>query len=198
MDALGWRSAHLAGTSLGGMVAQTLAIRHPSRVRTLTSIMSTPAARIGTMPKPATLKAIMKLSGTPATNAEQAARKAVAMRRITGSPGYPFDEREVGDIGRRSFERHPGAPEDDQRQRAAVSVSGDRRAALRGLRVPALVIHGEEDPIIRLKAGQATATAIPRAQLVTYPGMGHDLPRALWPSMLGHLRALAARSTPVG
>ncbi|MEU7453987.1 alpha/beta fold hydrolase [Streptosporangium roseum] len=191
LDALGWESAHLVGTSLGGMIAQTLAIRHPSRVRTLTSIMSTPAARIGTMPKMATLKAILKISGMPVTSPDQAAQEAVAMKRLIGSPRYPFDEREVGDIGRRSYERHPGTPEGDARQRAAVAVSGDRRRALAKVRIPTLVLHGEDDPIIRLRAGRATADAIPGARLVTYPGMGHDLPRALWPSILDQIRSLA-------
>ncbi|MEV4183010.1 alpha/beta fold hydrolase [Streptosporangium canum] len=93
--------------------------------------------------------------------------------------------------GRRSYERHPGTPEGDARQRAAVAVSGDRRKALAKVRIPTLVLHGEDDPVIRLKAGQATAAAIPGARLVTYPGMGHDLPRALWPSMLGQTRSLA-------
>ncbi|WP_268961163.1 alpha/beta fold hydrolase [Nonomuraea cypriaca] len=190
LDALGWQSAHLVGTSLGGMIAQTLAILHPTRVRTLTSIMSTPAARIGTIPKIATLRAIMKLSNTPVTSPDQAAQEAVAMRKLIGSPRYPFGEKEVGDIGRRSYERHPGTPEGDARQRAAVTVSGDRRKALATLRIPALVLHGEDDPVIQLKAGQATAAAIPGARLVTYPGMGHDLPRQLWPSMLEQIRTL--------
>lgn len=193
MDALGWRSAHLVGTSLGGMIAQTVAILSPARVRTLTSIMSTPAARIGTMPRIGTLRAIMKLSATPVTSADQAARKAVEMRRIIGSPRYPFDEKEVGEIGRRSYERDPGSPEADARQRAAVAASGDRRKALAGLRVPALVLHGEDDPVIHPRAGRATAAAIPGARLVTYPGMGHDLPRQLWPAMLEEIRAMALR-----
>jgi pimeloyl-ACP methyl ester carboxylesterase len=191
LDALGWESAHLVGTSLGGMIAQILAIRHPSRVRTLTSIMSTPAARLGTMPKMATLKAILKISSMPVTSPDQAAHEAVAMKKLIGSPRYPVDEREVGDIGRRSYERNPGTPEGDARQRAAVAVSGDRRKALAEVRIPTLVLHGEDDPVIRLKAGQATAAAIPGARLVTYPGMGHDLPRALWPSMLDQIRSLA-------
>ncbi|MBO2458281.1 alpha/beta fold hydrolase [Actinomadura violacea] len=191
LDALGWESAHLVGTSLGGMIAQTLALRHPTRVRTLTSVMSTPAARLGTMPKITTLKAIMKLSAMPVTGPDQAAREAVAMRRLIGSPRYPFDEKEVGDIGRRSYERHPGSPEADARQRAAVTASGDRRKALTTLRIPTLVLHGEDDPVIRLKGGRATAAAVPGARLVTYPGMGHDLPRQLWPSMLEQIRTLA-------
>ncbi len=96
------------------------------------------------------------------------------------------------DIGRRSFERHPGAEQDDLRQRAAVIASGDRRNALAGLRIPALVLHGEQDPVIRPRGGRATAGAVPGAKLVTYPGMGHDLPRALWPSILDEIQALAA------
>ncbi|MBB4940143.1 pimeloyl-ACP methyl ester carboxylesterase [Streptosporangium album] len=191
LDALGWESAHLVGTSLGGMIAQIIAIRHPSRARTLTSIMSTPGARIGTIPKMATLKAIMKISSMPVTSPDQAAQEAVAMKKLIGSPRCPFDEQEVSDIGRRSYERNPGTPEGDARQRAAVIVSGDRRRALAKVRIPTLVLHGEDDPVIRLKAGQATAAAIPGAQLVTYPGMGHDLPRALWPSILDQIRSLA-------
>ncbi|QKG21551.1 alpha/beta fold hydrolase [Actinomadura verrucosospora] len=191
LAALGWEAAHLVGTSLGGMIAQTLAIRHPARVRTLTSVMSTPAARLGTMPKITTLKAIMRLSAMPVTGPDQAAREAVAMRKLIGSPRYPFDEKEVGDIGRRSYERNPGSPEADARQRAAVTASGDRRKALTTLRIPTLVLHGEDDPVIRLKAGRATAAAVPGARLVTYPGMGHDLPRQLWPSILEQIRALA-------
>jgi putative ABC transport system ATP-binding protein len=194
MDALGWQSAHLAGASLGGMIAQALAIGHPSRVRTLTSIMSTPSARIATMPTITAMRAIARAGGTPVTDPDQAAEQAVALKRAIGSPGYPLDEPAVRDIGRRSFERNPGAKEAGLRQRAAIIASGDRRSALAGLRIPALVLHGGQDPVIRPRGGRATADAIPGAKLVTYPGMGHDLPRALWPSMLDQIFALAAQA----
>ncbi|HJZ02083.1 MAG TPA: alpha/beta hydrolase [Streptosporangiaceae bacterium] len=192
MDALGWPDAHLVGASLGGMIAQALAIRHPGRVRTLTSIMSTPSARIATMPTLAAIRALARAAGTPVTSPDQAADRAVALKRIIGSPGYPLDEDMVRDIAARSFQRHPDAEQaerDDQRQRAAVIASGDRRPALAGLRIPALVIHGEQDPVIRPRGGRATARAIPGARLVTYPGMGHDLPAALWPSIVAEITA---------
>ena len=194
MDALGWPAAHLVGTSLGGMIAQVLAIRYPSRVRTLTSIMSTPSSRIATMPTIAAIRALAHDAGTPVTDAEQAAEAAVALKKVIGSPGYPLDEPAVGDVGRRSFERDRGAEEEAARQRAAVIASGDRRRALAGLRMPVLIIHGEHDPVIRPKGGRATAQAIPGARLVTYPGMGHDLPRALWPTILEELSVLVAQA----
>ena len=198
MDALGWPDAHVVGASLGGMIAQELAIRHPGRVRTLTSIMSTPSARIATMPTIAAMRALARAAGTPATSPDQAAEQAVALKRVIGSPGYPPDEPTVRDIARRSFQRHPGAEEDDLRQRAAVIASRDRRSTLAGLRIPALVIHGDRDPVIRPKGGRATAAAIPGARLISYPGMGHDLPRPLWPSILDEICVLAERTkTPV-
>ena len=197
MDALGWPEAHVVGASLGGMIAQALAIGHPGRVRTLTSIMSTPSARIATMPTLAAIRALARAAGTPVTSSEQAGDHAVALKKVIGSPGYPLDEDLVRDIAARSFQRHPGADKDDERQRAAVIASGDRRRALAGLRIPALVIHGDQDPVIRPKGGRATARAIPGARLVTYPGMGHDLPAALWPAIVEEIRGAAdARTSP--
>jgi len=191
IDALGWPAAHVVGASLGGMIAQELAIRHPDRVRTLTSIMSTPSARIATMPTRAAMRALAGQGGAPATTADEAADRAVAVKKVIGSPGYPIDEETIRDIARRSFRRHPGADDDDARQRAAVIASGDRRRALARLRIPALVIHGDQDPVIRPEGGRATAAAIPGARLVRYPGMGHDLPAALWPSILDEICDLA-------
>ncbi len=156
-----------------GMIAQTIAIDHPA-----------PPRRI--------LRAMKGILAAPVTDAEQAARREVAIYRLMGSPGYPLDEQMIADIGRRSYERHPGDPEGGRRQRAAVAASPDRRPALSALAVPALVVHGEEDVMMRPKAGRATAEAIAGARLVTYPGMGHDLPAPLWPSVVGEIRRLAA------
>ena len=176
------------------MIAQAMAIRHPSRVRTLTSIMSTPSARIGTMPKISVMRKLMQIAGAPVNGPEEAAEATVALKRLTGTARYPIDEELIRDIGRRSYQRDPGNEADDFRQRAAVSASGSRRKALAGVRIPALVLHGDQDPIINVKAGRATAAAIPGARLVIYPEMGHDLPRELWPSMLDEIAALAAQA----
>jgi len=194
LDALGWDRAHIAGTSLGGMIAQTMAICHPSRTRTLTSIMSTPSARIGTMPKISTMRKLVQIAGTPVNGPEDAAEATVALKRLTGTARYPIDEELIRDIGRRSYERDPGSEAADFRQRAAVSASGSRRKALAAVRIPTLVLHGDQDPIINVRAGRATAAAIPGARLVIYPQMGHDLPRELWPSILDEIAALAAQA----
>jgi len=189
LDALGWDSAHVVGASLGGMIAQTVAIRHPSRVRTLTSIMSTPSTRIGR----ARLRALLALAPRRVPDRDAAARRYLHVFRIIGSPGYPRDEEWMLDVGRRSHDRSHD-PDGVGRQLAAIAAAADRRPGLAGVRVPTLVLHGEDDPLIQVAGGQATAAAVPGARLVTYPGMGHDLPRALWPSMIDEIASLTGRS----
>jgi pimeloyl-ACP methyl ester carboxylesterase len=198
LDALGWQSAHVVGASLGGMIAQAMAIGHPARVGTLTSIMSTPSSRIATMPKVAVMRALAQTAGTPVNSEEDAADVALILKRAMGTPAYPVEENLVRDIARRSYQRDPGREEDDVRQRAAVIASGSRRKRLGRLRIPTLVIHGTDDPVIRPKGGRATARAIPGSRLVTFPGLGHDLPRALWPAMIDEICALARRTEPSG
>lgn len=185
LAALRLDSAHVVGASMGGMIAQTMAIRHPRQVRSLTSIMSTPAPHIG-QPTPEALAVLMM---QPPTDREDAARQRVKVFRVIGSPGYPFDADAVAELARRSYDRahDPGTP---GRQLAAITVSGDRTAALRTLRVPALVIHGAADPLVGVDGGRATAAAIAGARLVIFEGMGHDLPRPLWPRIVEEITAL--------
>jgi pimeloyl-ACP methyl ester carboxylesterase len=186
LDALGWPSAHIVGASLGGMIAQTVAIRHPERVRTLTSIMSTPSPRIG-RPR---LGALAVLGSRPARSPEEAGARTVRVFRVIGSPAYPRDEAWLRDVARRAYERGQD-PNGARRQLAAILASGDRRRGLARLRVPTLVLHGGADPLVRLSGGYATAQAVPGARLVIFPGMGHDLPRALWPDVVDEICAVA-------
>lgn len=186
LDALGIARAHVVGASMGGYIAQALAIRRPDRVLSLTSIMSTPSVEVGR----ATRDAQVVLLAPPATSRDAAAQRAVEVMRVIGSPDYPFDEQEVVDLARQTYDRHAD-PRGVLRQLAAIVVSSDRTDALRGLRVPTLVIHGEADPLVQLEGGKATAAAIPGARLLTFPGMGHDLPRALWPPIVAAIADLA-------
>jgi pimeloyl-ACP methyl ester carboxylesterase len=196
LDALGWPSAHVAGMSQGGMIAQSLAVRHPDRVRSLTSISSSPAPRLG-QPRPGTLLRVLQVANPRRVrSAEDLAQYLVDLRQVTGSPGYPADEEWLRGLGRRSYDRGGLDTAAVQRQTAAIAASGDRREELRQVRVPTLVLHGEDDRMIRPVAGRATAGAIPGARLATYAGMGHELPRPLWPAIAGEIAALARRAAP--
>lgn len=191
LDAVGWSSAHVVGASLGGMIGQALAIGHPGRVRTLTSVMSTPSPRVG-RPRPAALAA---LGIRPATSRDEAAERMVRVFRVIGSPGYPHNEEWLRDVGGRAYDRGHD-PAGARRQLAAIRASGDRRPGLAGVRVPTLVLHGAADPLIRPAGGRATAAAVPGARLVVYPGMGHDLPYPLWPAMIGEIGDLTGAGRP--
>lgn len=195
LDALQWPAAHVVGVSLGGMIAQTIAIRHPDRVRSLTSIMSTPSPRIGR----ARTRAMLALAPRRLRNRDQMAQRMVKVFRIIGSPGYPLDEDWVREIARRCYDRANDAG-GVLRQLAAINASGDRRPALGGVRVPTLVLHGEADPLVRLAGGRATAAAVPGSRLVTYPRMGHDMPSELWPDIIEQICRIAAPKErgPVG
>jgi pimeloyl-ACP methyl ester carboxylesterase len=192
LDAVGWPSAHVVGASMGGMIAQALAIRHPQRVRTLTSIMSTPSPRIGR----AKMKAALKLGrGGDIRTVEAAAERMVDVFRTIGSPGFPLDEVWLRDTGRRAYQRGHSDAGAVPRQLAAINASGDRQIGLSQVRVPTLVIHGESDPLVQPAGGRATAAAVRGARLVTYKGMGHDFPRELWPAIQDEIAKLAASAS---
>ncbi|GLY34020.1 alpha/beta hydrolase [Amycolatopsis sp. NBRC 101858] len=178
-DALGIGRAHVVGASMGGMIVQQLAIDHPDRLRSVTSIMSTTGDPAVGQAEP---WALAMLTRPPASTREQALADSVDGYRRLGSPGYPDDEAFLLAKAALHYDRarHPVGT---LRHAAAVLASGDRTAGLRSVRLPALVVHGDADPLIDVSGGKATAEAIPGAELLVIPGMGHNLPRAVWPTL---------------
>ena len=190
MDHLGIDSAHLVGASMGGMIVQCAAIGHPARVRSLASIMSTTGSRRVGHPSYRTFGLLL---GKPPREREAAIERAVRTFKTIGSPGYPFEEERVREIAGRSFERgHSQAG--IARQLHAITSSGDRTPHLRRLDVPTVVIHGKSDVLVNPSGGRATARAIPGARLKLIEGMGHDMPRALWPTFAEEICSNAARA----
>jgi len=185
LDALAWPRAVVFGVSLGGAVAQMIAINAPDRVDALVSVMSTPSLKLGR----GTLRAMAALVRGPVRSERAAQDRMISLYKAIGSPDYPMDGawlREVAAIEyRRAYD--PGGA---RRQLAAIMMAADRRPGLAKLRLPTLVLHGEQDPVFRLAAGRATAETIPGARLVTFPGMGHDLPRPLWPRFVAEVASL--------
>jgi pimeloyl-ACP methyl ester carboxylesterase len=190
MDHLGIDSAHLVGASMGGMIVQTAAIEYPERVRSIVSIMSTTGSRWTGLPS---MKAFGVLLSTPPKGREAMIERGVRTFKVIGSPGFEFDEERVRDVVGRSYDRGHGAA-GVLRQLHAITASGDRTQALRQLQIPATVIHGSRDPLVRPAGGRATARAIPGARLRIVEGMGHDLPRAVWPQFVEEIAATAARA----
>jgi len=190
LDALQIDKAHIVGASMGGMIAQSLAIGFPARVLTLTSIMSSTGNP--DLP-PATPTAMSVLLAPPPTTREEAIERAVSVFRTIGSPGFPFDEADIRSRAARGFDRGFN-PAGTVRQMVAILASGSRKDALKGVRVPTLVIHGKDDPLVPFPAGQDTASAISGAELLAIDGMGHDMPRAVWPRFIDAISVLTARA----
>ena len=190
IENLGLDSAHVVGISLGGMIAQILAIERPERVRSLTSIMSmTGNGRVGQPTEAA--RALLLLP--PVSTRAGAMDRSVLFNRAVGSPAYRIDETELRDRAARAFDR-AFDPQGVVRQLAAAMATPDRTEDLHRLDLPTLVIHGAEDQLIAVSGGQATAEAIPGAELVVIDGMGHDLPRPLWPTVVERIGGLVDRA----
>jgi pimeloyl-ACP methyl ester carboxylesterase len=190
LDHLEIERAHVVGASMGAMIAQTVAAKHPDRVLSLVSIMGSTGSRLSGQP---TLRASKALLGVPPRDRDGYVEHTVKTFTLIGSPGFERDEDELRRFAERTFDRGRN-PAASARQLAAINASGNRTPLLRRLTVPALVIHGDADTLVRPSGGRATAKAIPGSTLLEIPGMGHDLPRDAWPQIVGAIAANAART----
>jgi pimeloyl-ACP methyl ester carboxylesterase len=176
LDVLEIDRAHVVGASMGGMIAQTVAIRHPARVRSLVSIMSS----TGNPELPPAKPEVMAQFMAPVpTDREGSIERSVQMRLLIGSPGFPTDEATARERAGRAYDR-AFTPDGTARQMAAIMTHGNRKPDLASVTAPTLVIHGAADPLVPPAGGHDTADAIPGAELLMIEGMGHDLPEALW------------------
>jgi pimeloyl-ACP methyl ester carboxylesterase len=180
LDALDIKSAHVVGVSMGGMIAQEMAIGYPDRVRTLTSIMSSTGDP--KLPPPRPEAAALLITPTP-TDREGYFEHSLQISRVLSGPGFPLDEERALRRAGSFFDRGLN-PAGTMRQLAAILGSGSRREALTAVRVLGLVIHGDADPLVPVECGIDTAEAIPGAELLIIEGMGHDLPPAVWPRVI--------------
>lgn len=191
LDHLGVSQAHVVGASLGGMIAQTIAVEHTDRVATLTSIMSTTGDPDVGQPTGPALGVL--LSPPPQTREEMGDRRIKAAE-AWGSTGL-WDEAETRQQAYDHFDRKHD-PDGVARQLVAILASGSRTEGLRGLDRPTLVIHGTIDNLVSPTGGERTAEAVPDAKLLMIEGMGHDLPRALWPQIVDAIATHAAQHPP--
>lgn len=190
LDGLGIAKAHVVGASMGGMIVQELLIRYADRISSACSIMSTTGDRTVGQASPEGLAVLLS---PPAVGRDAEIQRGVTILRTLSSPAYPpLDElleiRAVESYDRSHYPAGTG------RQLAAILASGDRTEALRSVKTPTLVIHGEADPLVNVSGGQATAAAIPGSTLLVLPGMGHDLPPQLWDTFIDAIVANAANA----
>jgi len=187
LDALHIPAAHVVGASMGGMIVQTMAIEHPDRVLSLTTIMSTTGHTEVGQPDAESLMAML----TPApTDREGAIRQSVETSRVIS--GDLFDEERSRAAAAESYDRCFN-PAGTAFHLVAIGASGDRTEALASLDVPTLVIHGRQDTLVGLSGGEATAAAIPGADLLVFGKMGHDMPEQYWPQMADAIFNIAVR-----
>ncbi len=191
LDAAGARQAHIAGVSMGGMIVQRIAIDHPDRVLSMTSIMSAPSGNVVATPE--AMAVISQPPPDPQADYEVFVAHGVKNARIIGSPGYPWTDAELRE---RVIAEHARAfnPAGVARQRRAIGADGDRTAELRGLKIPTVVLHGTDDPLVQPVGGETTAASIPGAELRMIPGMGHDMPPGLYGVFLDAILSAVGRA----
>jgi pimeloyl-ACP methyl ester carboxylesterase len=192
LDAVGWDSAHVYGQSLGGVLAQRIALRHPSRVRSLTSCAALPSDATGVRAlryvRPRFLARMARLRFPAGRDGDIAF--GLAVYRAIAAPGYPLDEATARECIERDL-AHGGLSFRDPSAQTRQNTARWHGGHLSELRMPALVLHGEDDQVLRPAAARRTAAAIDGAQLRIFPGLGHCLPRELWPAFADDIRTLA-------
>ncbi|CAA9396497.1 MAG: Hydrolase, alpha/beta fold family [uncultured Nocardioidaceae bacterium] len=194
LDHLDIEAAHVAGVSMGGMIAQSIAIDHPERVLSLTSIMSTTGNRKKGFQHPMLLPAMLR---RPISTEEEYVEGSVKFSKIIGSPGYPEDDDAVRARAHETWSRGVNF-KDTMRHMLAVVTQRDRTAGLRQLKVPATVVHGRNDKMVHVSGGRATASAIPGTRLVLVPGMGHNLPSGIFDILVDAITEVADRAARKG
>lgn len=189
LDALSIEKAHVCGASMGGMIAQAVAIRHPSRVLSLISIMSTTGEPGLPPPRPEAMQALLT---PPPGNRAGFIEQGLKTWRAIGSPGFPFHEETMRAKMAQTYDRGY-YPAGVVRQLMAIITQAGRRSALSAVRVPTLVIHGAADPLVPVECGRDTASSVPGAKLMLIEGMGHDLPPELWPRLVDAIVSLTGK-----
>jgi pimeloyl-ACP methyl ester carboxylesterase len=185
LTAIGLDRVHVVGVSMGGMITQAMVIAHPERFLSACSIMSTTGD--GTVGAP-TAEAVTALLRPPASNRAEAIAASLEGSRVISSPGFPFDVDLMTRRAAAAYDRNY-CPEGTGRQMAAILASSDRTEGLGRVKLPFLVIHGEEDPLVTVSGGKATAAAVSGSKLILIPGMGHDLPEGAWDQIIGAIVA---------
>jgi pimeloyl-ACP methyl ester carboxylesterase len=180
LGALDVARAHVVGVSMGGMITQALVINHPAQFLSACSIMSTTGDRSVGAPTGEALTALLR---PVATSRDEAIAASLEGSKVISSPGFPFDLDLMTRRAEAAYDRSY-CPEGTGRQLGAILGSADRTPGLGGVKIPFLVIHGEDDPLVTVSGGKATAAAVPGSKLILIPGMGHDLPEAAWPQII--------------
>jgi pimeloyl-ACP methyl ester carboxylesterase len=194
LDAVGWESAHIVGTSLGAGLAQLLSTSHPERVRTLTAIMSGGVGGMLNGARVIQFGVLLRLARQRfADDRAGQIGTQLAVIRAMSSPKHPFEEEWARRTAEISVDRGGIDPAATQRQTRAGWTTGNLTKKLNQLTIPALVVHGEDDPLIRVRAARQLAGAIPGSKLVVYPAMGHELPTHLFDSLADEIQELAKR-----